>query len=57
MGQACGKFLFEVSEDYNRLYRHNFNFKCTQSFRLANMVASFALWCILLYVWVKAVLA
>ena len=57
MGQACGKFLFEVSEDYNRLYRHNFNFKCTQSFRLANMVASFAIWCILLYVWVKAVLA
>jgi len=57
MGAACSNFLFHVSDDYNRLHRHNFNFKCTQTIRLINMIASFFLWCILLYVWVKAVFA
>lgn len=57
MGAACSNFLFEVSDDYNRLYRHNFNFKCTQTLRLINIIVSFAIWAMLLYVWVKAVFA
>lgn len=57
MGAACTNFLFHVSDDYNRLYRHNFNFKATQVLRLFNLIGSFAIWCILLYVWVKAIFA
>lgn len=57
MGAACSDFLFKVSNDYNRVAKHNFNFKVTQSIRLSFMVASFAIWGILLYVWAKAICA
>ena len=50
-------FLFDVSAEYNRVARHNYNFVCTQSIRLAIIFISFFLWGILLYVWVKDIFA
>jgi len=57
MGAACSDFLFHVSVEYNRLAKHNCNFKLTQSVRLFFIVASFAIWGLLLYVWAKAICA
>ena len=53
----CSSLLLEVRDDYNRLSKHNFNFKCTQSLRLFFMLGSFVVWGILLYVWAKAIFA
>jgi cystathionine beta-lyase/cystathionine gamma-synthase len=57
MGAICASFLFELSDDYNRFYRHNFNFKLTQSLRLVFSLISFSIWGLLLYVWVKDIFA
>ena len=50
-------FLFDVSEEYNRVARHNYNFVVTQSIRLVIILISFFFWGILLYVWVKDIFA
>ena len=49
--------LFHVNDEYNRFSKHNINLKLTQSIRLFFMLTSFAVWCILLYVWAKAIFA
>ena len=54
---GCPQAFFHVSEDYNRLSKHNVNFKFTQSIRLSCMVVCFGIWAILLYVWGKAIFA
>ena len=46
-----------MSDDYNRFYRHNCNFVFTQSVRLIFIFCSFAIFCLLLYVWVKDIFA
>ena len=59
MGSESGpyNFLFHVSDEYNRLFMHNYNFTATQSVRLGIMIGSFVIWGILVYVWVKDVIA
>lgn len=58
MGEfSLSQFLFYMDEDLNRVKRHNFNFKCTQTIRLIFMLLSFAVWGILVYVWAKALLS
>ena len=54
MGADCTSFLFDIPEAYNRFYMHNFSFKCTQTVRLLIILLSMAIWCLLIYVWVKA---
>lgn len=59
MGSCCSTLLCasEVGDDYNRVAKHNCNFKCTQSMRLIMIFLSFCLWGTLLYVWAKSVLS
>ena len=57
MAGGIANFFFHVDDDFNRMSKHNCNFKCTQTMRLLFMSSSFALWCILLYVWSKAIFA
>ena len=54
---SCLNFFFSLSDEFNRLSKHNCNFKLTQSLRLFFMVCSFAIWGTLLYVWAKAIFA
>ena len=56
MGQAISNLLFELGDDYNRVSKHNCNFKFTQTLRLIMMVSCFAIWGMLLYIWAKTVL-
>ena len=53
----CSNLLFHVNDEYNRLSKHNINFKVTQTIRLIFILSTFAVWCILLYVWAKAIFA
>lgn len=55
MSSVSFKELFKVDDTYNRISMHNMNFVATQTFRLVMMIATFAFWICLLYVWVKAV--
>ena len=57
MGQRISNLLFELGDDYNRVSKHNCNFKLTQTLRLIMMVSSFAIWGMLLYIWAKTVLS
>ena len=57
MGQAISNLLFELGDDYNRVSKHNCNFKCTQTLRLIMMITCFAIWGMLLYIWAKTVLS
>ena len=57
MGSACTRLFFELGDDYNRVSKHNCNFKCTQAIRLIIMLLSIAVWGTLLYIWAKSILA
>ena len=46
-------FLFRVDPCLNQVKNHNINFKVTQTLRLVFILASFTVWGILSYVWVK----
>ena len=57
MGQTISNLLFELGDDYNKVSRHNCNFKLTQTLRLIMIVSCFAIWGLLLYIWAKTVLS
>ena len=47
-------FLSSVDDEFNRVAKHNCNFKFIQTVRLLSILASGCLWCVLLFIWAKA---
>jgi hypothetical protein len=57
MGSAISNLLFGIGDDYNRVSKHNCNFKCTQAIRLIMMFFTLAVLGSLMYIWAKSILA
>ena len=56
MGNAISNLLFDIGDDYNRVSKHNCNFKCTQVIRLIMIISSLGIWGTLIYIWAKTIL-